>query len=306
MGQSDGSSVPKCPDCGNSPCRDVGPLTPTTQFAGQQVGLQLSAGSLYACGHCRLKFRYPRVDEHEYLALYEDVTVNHWAGHARPDFALVLDHVRDHVPKGRRVLDVGCHTGTLLEMLGLDYERYGLEPNKTAGKIAISRGVRAVWGDFSELPQGLLFDAIVTCDVIEHVVAPSAFIERLLSRLAPGGVLIVTTGDSDSVFARVMGPRWWYCFYAEHISFVSASWLEAFAATHSVDVLRLEPFCHDRAKGVQWIKQATMCVANALVPSVVGSLLKGLGSRAFVDWPVGDGVAKDHFFAVMQPRTASS
>jgi 2-polyprenyl-3-methyl-5-hydroxy-6-metoxy-1,4-benzoquinol methylase len=53
------------------------------------------------------------------------------------------------------------------------------------------------------------FDAIVCCDVIEHLPDPGAALEHLGGLLAPNGVLLLTLPDSGSPVARALRGRWW-------------------------------------------------------------------------------------------------
>lgn len=50
------------------------------------------------------------------------------------------------LPPGSRVLDFGCSTGRLLDRLGPRYERYGIEVNEPAAKIAAGRGITILDG----------------------------------------------------------------------------------------------------------------------------------------------------------------
>src|SRR5438045_3277427 len=73
---------------------------------------------------------------------------------------------------------------------------------------------------FTELPAepGSL-DAVVLWDVIEHLPNPRETLEAAGAWLRPGGVVAISTGDVDSLSARLHGRDWslmtppWHQFY---------------------------------------------------------------------------------------------
>ena len=107
----------------------------------------------------------------------------------------------EHVLKplaGRKALDVGCGAGLLAEplaRLGGQVTAIDAAPGLIAAAELHARGqeleidyrVAAV----EEL--GGEFDLVTSMEVIEHVADPQAFVAALSARLAPGGLLILST-----------------------------------------------------------------------------------------------------------------
>ena len=100
-------------------------------------------------------------------------------------------YIQRHVEKGSRILDVGVGLGRLLEPL-TEYDRYGVDISLDYLAIAKRRGIKVAMAKIEELPyQPGFFDAIVVCDVLEHVIDLNYCCEKILACLKPGGVLIV-------------------------------------------------------------------------------------------------------------------
>ena len=99
---------------------------------------------------------------------------------------------------GRTALDVGCGAGLLsepLRRLGAEVTGVDAAPELIAAAAAhaeatgldihyVAGGVESLEGQF---------DLITAMEVIEHVADPAAFVRSLADRLAPGGLLILST-----------------------------------------------------------------------------------------------------------------
>jgi 2-polyprenyl-6-hydroxyphenyl methylase/3-demethylubiquinone-9 3-methyltransferase len=100
--------------------------------------------------------------------------------------------------QGRTALDVGCGAGLLAEPLarlgahvtGIDAAPELIEAARThAGQTGLA--IRYVAGEVAAL--GERFDLVTALEVVEHVADPAAFVRTLAERLAPQGLLIMST-----------------------------------------------------------------------------------------------------------------
>ncbi len=125
----------------------------------------------------------------------------------------VADVVEGRVGPGGRVLDFGSGENQVLAGLLRKRARtcnaydplYGIGPDVLREK----------------------YDAIVLCEVIEHLHELRAELARLAECLRPGGSIVVRTQCYPSV-AEV--PSWWYARDATHINFFARRTLELAAA----------------------------------------------------------------------------
>lgn len=103
--------------------------------------------------------------------------------------------------QGKRALDVGCGAGLLAEplaRLGAKVTAIDAAPGLIAAAELHARG-QGLDIDYRVAPVEDLtgeFDLVTSMEVIEHVADPRAFIAALAARVAPGGLLILSTPNA--------------------------------------------------------------------------------------------------------------
>lgn len=127
-----------------------------------------------------------------------------------------LKYVRDQIDRhwqadecsrtpleSKSALDVGCGAGLLTEPLArLGAKVTGIDASAEVIEVARAHaemmGLEIDYrcGDVLEL-EGQ-FDLITAMEVIEHVAEPAAFVKALARRLAPGGLLIMSTPNATA------------------------------------------------------------------------------------------------------------
>jgi len=122
------------------------------------------------------------------LAYVRDMIDQHWQ----------VDERGFRPLEGRTALDVGCGAGLLAEPLA----RLGAEVTaidaaaeliEAAKAHAAGQGLAIDYRHAAVEDIGGSFDLVTSMEVIEHVADPQGFVDSLVARLAPGGLLILST-----------------------------------------------------------------------------------------------------------------
>lgn len=298
--------APCCPDCGATDPACIGRLPDSDWFAGKRLAHPLPGGHLYRCRECHLKFRYPIQTSTTYGTLYDNAETNTWQPNVvRPDWDLIIERIGAYAPLGGRVLDFGCYSGGLLSKLDKHYERFGVEVNRDAARVAEKAARAQVWRSLQDIPINLKFDVIVAADVVEHVPDPGELPNLLASRLQGPGVILVTTGDADAAMWNVFGANWWYCFYPEHIAFISWDWAQRAPLKHDWSILGYQRFRHGRMGVSRRLRNLALASIYGIAPQtylrICRFLKRNLGRGDVTSVP-GKGITQDHILLILQQR----
>ncbi len=271
----------RCISCGSESPRAVGPIPMGYEFGGRKLDKPIDGGFLYRCDSCRVSFRWPRLPKKRLDELYQLAELDHWTKipEDRPDWRIGRAAALRHASTGS-VLDIGCFDGGFLSHLGSAWERFGVEINVNAAQIARGRGIDIIAYDFEEMRESSSrFDIVVAFDVIEHMSDPRAFLERMVSMVKDGGLLIVGTGNTEARSWRLMGSRYWYCMIPEHISFVGAEWCQKAATDLGLKLESIVSFSHAENRTLALRSAETIKnLAYRIAPGLFGWLRKrGLG-----------------------------
>ena len=128
---------------------------------------------------------------HDRMAAHDST---HWWYRARRD--ILSDYLNRYasLPKGARILEIGCGTGHNLAMLGAFGTVEAIEIDAASRAIAAKRLGRAV-GDapLPELPgvERGAYDLVAVLDVVEHIEDDVAALAAMKTLLRPGGKILI-------------------------------------------------------------------------------------------------------------------
>lgn len=96
-----------------------------------------------------------------------------------------------HVPAGAHILDVGVGLGRLIGPLR-QYQRFGIDISMDYLGQARRSGIEVAFARIEDMPYANdYFDAVLVCDVLEHVLDLNQCCSEILRVLKPDGLLIV-------------------------------------------------------------------------------------------------------------------
>ena len=134
----------------------------------------------------------------------------------------LLAKITKYKPKGR-LLDIGCALGFFVELaLQRGYDAYGLD----ASNYAVHEARKLVGP--ARIQEGTIdtvhykeksFDVITMLDIFEHLADPRRDLKRVRSWLKDDGILVIATGDTGSVLAKVLARRWTFYIPPQHLFF---------------------------------------------------------------------------------------
>lgn len=248
------------------------------------------------CQNCGLFYLNPRPTTAEigryyppaytpYLPAIEDEP-SAWARfNRRLAMAKRLKLIQQHVPQPGRVLDVGCATGTLLAALRQEgWATNGVELSPHASAYARDRLKLDVFtGELAEAQfADHTFDLVIFWDVLEHLHQPRAALLEAARITQPGGRLLLSLPNPESVERAVFGRYWAGWDVPRHLNVFSKAVIgrllqeTGWQMTHFVCItgrywlfnLSLEQWLKNKVKNPK-VRQAVMRMVRSLPARVV-------------------------------------
>jgi SAM-dependent methyltransferase len=159
----------------------------------------------------------------------------------RREFGRVVDFVRRFRPGGK-LLELGCAYGFFLQEAKRYFNVAGVELAEDAAAHARRAGLDVVSGVADEvtLRRFGAMDVIVLLDVIEHLPDPRGTLGFCTRTLRPGGVVVLTTGDFGSLFAKLAGRHWRLMTPPQHLWFFTPKSMAYLAKALGLELVSLD------------------------------------------------------------------
>ena len=186
--------------------------------------------TVVSCGRCDLLFvtPYPEASEEVYETVseydYEDLTILSPERHydaSRELYRDSFEKLSRHFKSATSVLDVGCGTGHLLELLGRieGLECTGLELNRTRAEFARKVAGCKILEEPLELHAAeKKYDVILMMDLIAHVPNLHGFFQAAIERISDRGRLVLRVGEYSKHVCKSTHFDWQI---PDHLQFLS-------------------------------------------------------------------------------------
>lgn len=166
--------------------------------------------------------------------------------------SLVMNGLKNRA-KTASVLEVGCSTGRLLSRIHRTYgmparNLWGIEASHEAAEAARRSGnCRIVESDLCDARLDGRFDRIVFWHVLEHIHRINETLDRSVSLLAPGGMLVIALPNLSSGDALRYGRNWVALDAPRHLYHFSPGTLAALLEKHGLRIIDMNGFLPDAA-----------------------------------------------------------
>ena len=131
----------------------------------------------------------------------------------------------------KSVLDIGCRTGDFLLHWPEGITRCGVELSIEYADTARKRGLEVRHGFVEEVEFTCKFDVVTAYAILEHLVEPKDFLDKLVGLVNKEGVLVVMIPSYQTLKARLLEflhIRWHMYSPPEHLSLYSREFLDQY------------------------------------------------------------------------------
>jgi 2-polyprenyl-3-methyl-5-hydroxy-6-metoxy-1,4-benzoquinol methylase len=176
------------------------------------------------CINCHHVYASPRViDMYKYYIDKVDHKYIKNSSFRRLTYSRVVNILSKFKKKGK-ILEIGSGMGDFIysaEKKG--YNCTGLELSIYASKFSKQLKQKIYNFELKNLSKEIgnkKFDIIVMMGVIEHLEFPLKELDIIKKYLNKDGLVVLWTGDYDSIYSKILGKKWWYVI-GQHIQLFS-------------------------------------------------------------------------------------
>ncbi len=205
----------------------------------------------WRCRRCGLVINHPQPSDEVLAQIYSDSYFDVTGRSVNPEgarqakiktFQRNYRWVADRLPRGAKVLDIGAGEGFAMEVARqLGFDPYGLELSESAYRQLVEKfgPDRVFHSNIDDFDTDVRFDLITMFDLIEHPRDPARVLAKAARMLRPGGYLLISTPDTGSLSARLMG-RLWVHYKPEHLFYFNQRNMRTLLERH-FDEIRIRP-----------------------------------------------------------------
>jgi 2-polyprenyl-3-methyl-5-hydroxy-6-metoxy-1,4-benzoquinol methylase len=214
---------------------------------------QIPGDVIRACSRCKCRYRSHLADDEERVPVHrelravtaereplEDATP---ARSARERTSRRrLSTLRRHLPPRARVLEIGVRDGSFGAVATREFEYVGIDRAAAAARSARSRGLEVYCSTLAKFVNtGPAFDAVTLHHVFETLTDPHDALARIKELLKPGGTLLLSTFDTESLLFLLSAKRWMAQSFRTHAILYSRSALIELLEHSGFEVVTVGP-----------------------------------------------------------------
>ncbi|MBX4205660.1 class I SAM-dependent methyltransferase [Candidatus Microgenomates bacterium] len=178
--------------------------------------------------------------------------------------------------KSGKLLEIGSAYGYFLSLAKKQFEAQGidLDPfvNKLAKKIS---GVKVITGDFVKTKyKNASFDAVCLFDTIEHLKYPEKYIKYINKILKKNGIIVIETGDIDSLLPNFQKNRWRLITPPFHLQYFSQNTLSKLVERYGFEVIY-------KTNNISFYRTVRQTIYRLNLPIFIKKLLKPIENVVF-------------------------
>lgn len=144
-----------------------------------------------------------------------------------------------------KILDYGCGAGEFIKFCEEYFETFGLEPNESARKSAVSKATKTMFcSDLSEVENNS-FDAITLWHVFEHIDNQEDILNQFYNKLKNKGLLFIAVPNPDSYDAKKYKEFWAAYDVPRHIYHFTSSGMKNLMNTKKWKIKKIKPLLLD-------------------------------------------------------------
>ena len=153
-----------------------------------------------------------------------------------------LGALRRHLTSRARILEIGVRDGSFGAAASREFEYVGIDRAAAAARAARARGLDVYCSTVPNFVNtGPAFDAIVLFHVFENMADPHDALARMKDLLKPGGVLLLSTFDTEGLVYLVTERRWMTQNFRTHLILYSRSALIELLEHSGFEIVSIGP-----------------------------------------------------------------
>lgn len=152
-----------------------------------------------------------------------------------------LDNLQNTNSKINNILDIGCSSGTFLDLAKKrNLTTYGIELNKAEFEFAKKKG-HTVFNDLLEnISFDVQFDAITMWDVFEHIIDGEFHLNTMKKLLNKNGLIYLQIPSSDSLAAKILQEHCNMYDGLEHVNLYGVETIKKLAEKCDLEILSIK------------------------------------------------------------------